>query len=749
LLTGLIVDRMHGQGSPESNGRAVRVLSETEQRQSEGTRRMAARLAELARQVRAEDSTFFSDRRVGMMRKRVAEAPDSLARLDQRLLLAGELLRAGQSEEALKELEETEALARREGRALPPAARVNFETQRALCHLRIAEQQNCQHHHNPESCLFPIRGGGVHQLTGGSRAAADILAALLETNPNDLRARWLLNVAHMTLGEYPDKVTVRWLMPPRLFESQYDIKRFPNVAGALGLEAEGLAGGAIVEDFDGDGFLDVATSSWGLADQLRLFRNNGNGTFTERTREAGIAGIVGGLNMVQTDYNNDGRPDIFVLRGGWWDNVGNFPNSLLRNNGDGTFDDVTEEAGMLSFHPTQTATWFDFDGDGWLDVFIGNESRPNAPHPCELYRNNGNGTFTECAARFGMAVTAYVKGVTSGDFNNDGRPDLYLSIRGGPNRLYRNDGPTQPGGTAADGWRFTDVAAQAGVTQPEYSFPTWFFDFDNDGWQDIFVAGYAIRNVGDIAADYLGQPHPAELPRLYRNNGDGTFADVTEAMGLKRVLYAMGSNFGDLDNDGWPDFYLGTGDPDLGTLIPNLMFRNDAGRRFQDVTAAGGFGHLQKGHGVAFADLDNDGDQDVYIDIGGAYPTDKFRNALFLNPGHGNHWLKLGFEGVKSNRPGIGVRIRAEVDTPQGPRSIYKTAGTGGSFGTVPLRQELGLGAAAVVRLLEVTWPATGKKQAFRDIPADRCYRIREDAPTPVPLPLKPLMFSSGENTGQ
>jgi len=708
---------------------------------------MAERLAALGRQVRAEDSTFFSDRRVEMFRRQVEQTKDLRLLLDLRGKLAGELLRSGRSEEALREFEDTHQLAARNGFALSPQHQATYETQRALCHLRIAEQQNCQHHHNPESCLFPIRGGGVHQLAGGSRAAADILAALLDSNPDDLRARWLLNVAHMTLGEYPEKVPGRWLMPPRLFESEHDIKRFPNVAGALGLEAEGLAGGAIVEDFDGDGFLDVATSSWGLEDQLRLFRNNGDGTFTERTREAGITGIVGGLNMVQTDYNNDGRPDIFVIRGGWWDNVGRFPDSLLRNNGDGTFDDVTEEAGMLSYHPSQTAAWFDFDGDGWLDVFIGNESRAGDPHPCELYRNNGNGTFTECAARFGLAVIAYVKGVASGDFNNDGRPDLYLSIRPGANRLYRNDGPVPKGGAATDGWRFTDVAAQAGVIEPEYSFPTWFFDFDNDGWQDIFVAGYAIRNVGDIAADYLGLPHPAELPRLYRNRGDGTFTNVTVAMGLNRVLYTMGSNFGDLDNDGWLDFYLGTGDPDLGTLLPNLMFRNDAGRRFQDVTTAGGFGHLQKGHGVSFADLDNDGDQDVYIDIGGAYPTDKFRNALFLNPGHGHHWLKLRFEGVKSNRPGIGVRLRAEVDTPQGPRAIYKTVNTGGSFGANPFRQEIGLGAANVVRVLEVIWPATGLRQTFKDLPANQCYHIREGATKPVPVPLQPLVFPADPQT--
>jgi hypothetical protein len=145
------------------------------------------------------------------------------------------------------------------------------------------------------------------------------------------------------------------------------------------------------------------------------------------------------------------------------------------------------------------------------------------------------------------------------------------------------------------------VAAAAGVTEPSASFTCWFWDYDNDGWLDLLVSGYLIRNAGDIAADYLGVETPAERARLYHNQHDGTFADVTKAAGLFKVLHTMGANFGDLDNDGWLDFYVGTGDPELGTLIPNRMFRNDGGKRFQDVTTPGGFGQLQKGHGLALA----------------------------------------------------------------------------------------------------------------------------------------------------
>ena len=167
----------------------------------------------------------------------------------------------------------------------------------------------------------------------------------------------------------------------------------------------------------------------------------------------------------------------------------------------------------------------------------------------------------------------------------------------------------------------------------------------------------------DVAADYLGLPTPAERGRLYRNRGDGTFEDVTKAAGLYKVVPAMGLNFGDLDNDGWLDVYLGTGNPDFGTLIPKRMFRNAEGRAFQDVTTAGNFGHLQKGHAIAFGDVDNDGDQDVFEKMGGAFLADKAYSALYLNPGEGNHWLRLELEGVRSNRSAIGARIKVELKT--------------------------------------------------------------------------------------
>ncbi len=215
-------------------------------------------------------------------------------------------------------------------------------------------------------------------------------------------------------------------------------------------------------------------------------------------------------------------------------------------------------------------------------------------------------------------------------------------------------------------------------------------------------------------------------------------------MHLDRIVHAMGSNFGDLDNDGWLDFYAGTGDPNLGTLIPNLMFRNAAGRFFQDVTTSGGFGHLQKGHGVSFADFDNDGDQDIYEVMGGVYEADTFRNVLYENPGHGGHFLKLKIEGVKSNRSALGARIRIVLDTPAGSREIHRSVTTGGSFGGNPLRQEIGLGDARSIVELRVTFPTSGIVHVFKQVAMDRAYAITEGKPALNEIALRKFSFAAG-----
>jgi hypothetical protein len=737
MVTGLPgpVSAAHAAPSPEFCGPAPAATAlPADAPVPESTRRMAGLLEKIRRESDPMRNPYRASEQVPFLRAALARSTDPHQRLELRWQLANQLLQAGQNEAALHDYESL-AAGIRDDPAAPPDALTEILLNEAVCDLRIGERANCMLHHNADSCLFPLQGGGIHQLPQGSRAAAKILETILVRQPGDLRARWLLNIARMTAGEYPSGVPAAWRLDPRLFASDYDIKRFPDVAASAGVDVDGLAGGVVLEDFDHDGLLDLMISSWGLTDQLRLFHNNGNGTFAERTDRAGLRGETGGLNLIHCDYNNDGQPDVLVLRGAWLGSEGCYPCSLLEGRADGTFVDVTVRAGITHRAPSQAAVWFDYDGDGWIDLFIANESTSDDPHPCELYRNNRDGTFTECAAQDGVAFVGFFKGVASGDFNNDGRPDLFLSGLNQPKILLRNDGPV--GEHAPDErWKFTDVAGAAGIVDPLYSFPCWFWDYDNDGWPDLMVTGYYIQDVGDIAADYLGLPNAGQRAKLYHNNRDGTFTDVSADVGLDRVLHTMGCNFGDLDNDGWLDFYAGTGDPKFSTLIPSRMFRNDGGRRFQDVTTSGGFGQLQKGHGIAFGDINNDGEQDIFSKVGGAAESDNYHSQLFANPGHGNNSIKLILEGVRTNRAAIGARIKLVVATPAGERSIYRTVGTGASFGSSPLRQEIGVGPSTVVERVEIFWPVSGTTQVVTGLAVNRCYAIREDSAAAVPVTL-------------
>jgi hypothetical protein len=551
----------------------------------------------------------------------------------------------------------------------------------------------------------------------------------------------------MVLGEYPDHVPEEHLIPPSAFASDADIGRFIDVAGGAGVDVIGLSGGVVLDDFDQDGYIDIMVTDWGVDRQMRMFINQVDGTFRESTKAAGLEGEVGGLNMIHADYDNDGRVDVLVLRGAWLGDAGRYPKSLLRNRGAGRFDDVTEQAGILSLSPTQTAVWMDYNRDGWLDLFVGNETvGASQRSPCQLFQNQGNGTFIDVAPQVGLDIVGPVKGATSADIDNDGLPDLYLSLIGATNRMFHNEGLHE------GGWRFKDVTRQAGVGMPIGSFPTWFWDFDNDGWEDLLVAPFAGfrfdgQSLSFVVADMLGQNPQADRLHLYRNTRDGRFVNVAPAMNLDRPMLVMGANFGDLDNDGFLDCYFGTGDPHYSTLIPNRMFRNHLGQRFQDVTTSGGFGHLQKGHGIAFADLDNDGDQDIYAVMGGAFSGDWYQKLLFQNPGHSNHWVTLRLQGKRANRAGMGARIKVSVRQPSGTiRTIHVTAGSGGSFGASSLQQEIGLGDAQVIESIEIRWPIADSIQTIHDVPMDAIYIVREGEPQLERVELKQFELRSADH---
>jgi tetratricopeptide (TPR) repeat protein len=575
-------------------------------------------------------------------------------------------------------------------------------------YLHKSEMQNGVYRTPGDRCIFPPHKPVRYAKTEDSEKAILYFSRFLEKKPDSLEVRWLLNLAYLTLGKYPSGVPAKYRIPPSAFESKEDIGRFKDVAPAAGLNSFSMAGGVIVDDFENHGFLDVVTSSYDQCEPMHFFHNNGDGTFTDRGAQAGLGDQLGGLNLIQADYNNDGCMDILVLRGGWQQPM---RPSLLRNNCNGTFTDVTREAGLADPIASQTAVWTDIDNDGLLDLFIGNEQGPS-----RLYHNRGDGTFEDIAHAAGVDRIAFTKGVVSADYDNDGYPDLYVSNLGGDNFLYHNNHDRT----------FTEVGKQAGVQAPWMSFATWFFDYDNDGFPDLFVTSYYMSTDENLHSQ-LRLPYNVETLKLYHNEGNGTFRDVTAAVGLDHVYNPMGSNFGDIDNDGFLDFYLGTGTPPYGDILPNVLYHNDGGKKFVDITASSGTGELHKGHGVAFVDLDNDGNEEIVAETGGAVPGDRHAIRLFQNPGNSNDWVTLKLVGTKSNRAAIGARIKVTVQNQErGSRSVYRTVGSGGSFGASPLQQHIGLGKDARILSVEIWWPATNTRQTFSDVDKNQFIEIKE-----------------------
>jgi hypothetical protein len=530
----------------------------------------------------------------------------------------------------------------------------------------------------------------------------------------------------MTLGEFPDGVPERYRLEGAFIDRFYG-ERYAKAAVShadivfvdrgheIGVDTFDAGKGAAVEDFDGDGDLDIITG--GNFDPIRLYTNERGTGFVDRTSEAGLDGISQVHIMTAADYDNDGWMDVFVGRP--------FPHYLLlHNRGDGTFEDVTAASGLLdgwlddevSF--TWGSAWGDIDNDGDLDLFIARWGMkiPFLSGPlAQPYRHshlfvNDGGHFTDRTYELGIAD--YVKdrgiiGVAFGDYDNDGFIDLFLSgLAVRTSFLLHN----------LAGERF--VAAE----RHESGFMTAFLDLDHDGQLEIYQGGFTDgRTSAEGAVFAETASNLGGYSAILRRSPSGTFDRNTDYFGGGSLpIPTMGGSYGDLDNDGCLDFYLGTGNPEGWTVVPNLMFRGlRSGRRCTDqaanITMLNGFGTIQKGHGIVFFDFDDDGDQDVFSSLGGMWQGDRWPNQLLVNESDtGNGWVKIRLRGRQTNRFGLGARITVNAVSPDGD-SIVRTYAmdhkTG--FGSAPYLAHIGLLDAALIRDVEVYWPASGCRASY------------------------------------
>jgi hypothetical protein len=503
---------------------------------------------------------------------------------------------------------------------------------------------------------------------------------------------------------------------------------------------ETMTGGVAVFDYNNDGFLDIFFTNGAAIPSLeksdpsyanRHFRNNGDGTFTDVTEKAGLQGIGYAMGVAAGDYDNDGFVDLYV--------TGVNRNQLLHNNGDGTFTDVTEKAGVGGIVPklgkawSVAAGWFDYNNDGLLDLFVVNylnykiktatlcvqQGLPAYCSPVDflgmpniLYRNNGDGTFTDVSEP--SHISQYVgkgMGLAFADYDNDGFTDVFVANDTFENYLLHNN---------RDG-TFTNVAMLAGVAYNSYGnaiagMGADFRDIDNDGRPDIFETAM------------FGEGFP-----LYKNLGDGQFQDVTGPAGLSALTSratAWGVGIFDFDNDGNKDLFTANSDILDNSMelahrpfaLPNRVFSNKGNLTFEDLSSKAGtsFSVPAPHRGAAFGDLNNDGKIDVVVTVLNGPPE------IWMNrTSNRNHWIILKLAGVKSNRDGLGTKVK--VTTSLGTQYNQATTAVGYNSSR-DKRVHFGLGSAGVVDTMELTWPS-GIKQVLKNVKADQILTVTESAP--------------------
>ena len=570
----------------------------------------------------------------------------------------------------------------------------------------------------PGQRIEAFRGVATSHIHLGNYPAAgkSILNALqIRADPF---SQWLFKVVLDRLGSLPVDFPPELLFPLRSEPAgrvNPPLLEFTDVAASLGVNRRDGHGTCAWGDYDGDGDLDLLLG--GRDTFIALYRNDGR-RFVEVTARAGLSRVPSGYSLNFVDYDNDGAIDIYLCLNGW---SGPMANRLFRNRGDGTFEDVSRQAGVADPGSGFVSLWGDLDNDGDLDLVVGNGVLRDGS-TTQIYRNNGNGTFANVTRQAGLAEPPEFGtiGVALGDYDRDGDLDLYINgWDPAPNRLYRNNGNLS----------FTEVARQAGAVQPAHAgYVCFFFDYDNDGYPDLLatslgtwpavLAGlqrtYSVPNLEAVDRN---------APRLFRNNRDGTFTDATWESRLYFPVGSMGAGVADVDNDGYMDIFFGTGDPQLSRLEPNRFFRNNGDGTFSDLTMTSGLGHIGKGHGVTFVDYDGDGDLDIYAQIGAADPGDMWENTFYRNEkGNRNHWLQIDLAGTRSNRHGVGATLVARAGGLIVHREVKGSEGFGS---TNPYRVSFGLGGRTRVESLEVHWPS-GEKQTLHDLPADRVIVVTE-----------------------
>jgi enediyne biosynthesis protein E4 len=504
-------------------------------------------------------------------------------------------------------------------------------------------------------------------------------------------------------------------------------------------QPETMPAGVALFDYDGDGWLDIYLVNGAEMPSMvktgpkyynRLFHNNGDGTFTDVSERAGVTGAGYGMGAAVGDYDNDGWPDLFLA------NVNG--NQLFHNNGDGTFTDVTAKAGLGGAMYkgrkmwSVAAGWFDYNNDGLLDLFVANYCQwdphfepvcmgldgrgychPNsfAPLPNTLYRNNGDGTFTDVSEETGISsVLGKGMGVVFADYDGDGFLDVFVANDNSPNLLFHNLG----------GKRFEEVGFQAGVAYndegtPLASMGADFRDLNNDGLPDIWHT--AIEN---------------ETFPLFINKDKGQFRNASQdsrLANLTRPMSGWSNGIVDLDNDGWKDLVVARSNVldnieqishHFRYAEPNSVFRNMGNGRFDDVSASAGadFTRPLPHRGLAYGDLDNDGRMDLVVTALGA-PVSVFRNITETR----NHWVLFKLTGTKSNRMGIGARIRVTTDN---GRMLYNeaTTSTGYAASSDP-RVHFGLGTSRVMKEVEIRWPS-GIRQLLHGVTGNRVLEVIE-----------------------